>query len=148
MSTQENKAIVQRFFEEAWNQNKIAELDEYVAADNVGQSGVVIRLLGPEAIRTTIEVWRTAFPDYQAHLEQLIAEGDMVVARITFTGTHTGTFQLGPRVLAPTGKALREAELLMFRIADGKIVELRATWDRLSVLEQLGAVLEPTPAAR
>jgi predicted ester cyclase len=84
MSTQENKAIVQRFFEEAWNQNKIAELDEYVAADNVGQSGVVIRPLGPEAIRTTIKVWRTAFPDYQAHLEQLIAEGDMVVARITF----------------------------------------------------------------
>jgi predicted ester cyclase len=87
-------------------------------------------------------------PDYQAHLEALIAEGDMVVARITFTGTHTGLFQLGPRVLTPTGKALREAELLMFRIADGKIVELWATWDRLSVLEQLGALPEPTPAQR
>jgi|RhiMetdeSRZDD1v2_1073273.scaffolds.fasta_scaffold424470_1 predicted ester cyclase len=146
MSTQENKAIVRRFFEEAWNQNKIAELDAYVAADNVGHAGSVVRSFGPEAVRTTIKVWRTAFPDYQAHLEALTAEGDMVVARITFTGTHTGLFQLGPRVLPPTGKALREAELIMFRIADGKIVELWATWDRLSVLEQLGALLEPTPA--
>lgn len=145
MSTHENKAIVRRFLEEAWNQNQLAEIDEYVAAERVHHSGTVIWTHGPEPVRAGIQAWRTAFPDFQYHIEQIIAEGDLVAVCVIFTGTHTGVFRLGPHTLSPTGKSLREAEIFFFRVAGGKIVESWATWDRLSVLEQLDAMLKPMP---
>jgi predicted ester cyclase len=143
MSTEENKAVVHRYFEEAWNQNKVAELDEYIAAKFIHHSGTVVQSFGPEPNREVIKIWRTGLPDFQYQLENLIAEGDLVVALVTFTGTHTGTFRLGSYTLPPSGKPLREAEILIFRIADGKIVESWATWDRLSLLKQLGVVPAP-----
>lgn len=65
------------------------------------------------------------------------------VARVLFTGTHMGTFRLSSHTLPPSSKSLREAEILIFRIADGKIVESWATWDRLNLLQQLGVVPAP-----
>jgi len=78
----------------------------------------------------------------------MIAEDDMVAVCVTFTGTHRGLLRWGPRRLPPTGKPVREAELFVFRVVDGKIVESWATWDRLSLLEQLDALSAPTPAQR
>jgi predicted ester cyclase len=143
MSTDENKAVVRRYFEEAWNQNKVAELDEYMAAQYFHHSGTVTWPHGPEANREVMQTWRTGFPDFQYQLEELIAEGDFVVARVLFTGTHTGTFRLGSHILPPSGKPMREAEILIFRIAASKIVESWATWDHLSLLLQLGAESAP-----
>jgi predicted ester cyclase len=138
MSTEANKAVVRRFFDEAWNEGGVERLDEYVAADNAHHFGAVTGQLGPSELREIIAAWKVAFPDYRANLEEMVAEGDMVAVSLTFTGTHQGTFQLGPHTLEPTGDELRERELFMFKIVDGKIVESRAAWDRLSVLGQLG----------
>ncbi len=146
MSAQENKAIMRRFIEEAWNQNNVAELDEYVAADAAHHTGTVVAGSGPESVRALIKTWRVGLSDFEYKIEDLIAAEDTVVARVTFTGTHTGIFSMGSRTLPPTGKPVHGAEVIIFRIMDGKIVESWAIWDRLSVLGQLDAIPKPTQA--
>jgi predicted ester cyclase len=138
MSESNGKAIVRRFFDEAWNQNRVAELDEYISADNIHHGPSEDGHRGPKEIRQVITRWRAGFPDFRYQIEALIAEDDLVVARVTMIGTHTGVLSFASRTLPPTGKALREPEIFIFRIAGGKAVEYWATWDRLSALEQLG----------
>ena len=79
-------------------------------------------------------------PGYRCYIEDMIAEGDRVVTLLRFTGTQTGTFEVASRTLAPSNRSIDEAEILIMRVVGGKIVESWATWDRLSVLEQLGAL--------
>jgi len=87
MSESDGKAIVRRFFDEAWNQNRVAELEEYISADNIHHGPSEDGPRGPEQIRRVIQRWRTAFPDFQYHIEALVAEDDLVVARVTMIGT-------------------------------------------------------------
>src|SRR4051812_11527282 len=89
MSTEENKAVMGRFFEEAWNHNKLSVVDETYSTDNIHHFGSSPGRLGPEQSRAMITAWRTAIPDYRFHIEDMVAEGDMVVTRLRFTGTHT-----------------------------------------------------------
>ena len=139
MSEADGKAVVRRFFDEAWNQNRVAELDEYISADNIHHGPSEDGSRGPDEIRQVINRWRTAFPDFRYQIEALIAEDDLVAARVTMMGTHTGILSFASRTLPPTGKLLRAAEIFIFRIADGKVIEFWATWDRLSAPVQLGA---------
>ena len=104
MSEADGKAIVRRFFDEAWNQNRVAELDEYISADNIHRGPSDDGPRGPEQIRQVIKRWRTAFPDFRYQIEALIAEDDLVTARVTMIGTHTGTLSFASRTLPPTGK--------------------------------------------
>jgi predicted ester cyclase len=139
MSGDMAKAIVRRFFDEAWNQSRVAELDEYISTDNIHHGPSADGPRGPEHIRQVIRNWHASFADFQYKVEALIAEDDLVVARVTMTGTHTGMLSFASRILPPTGKSLHAPEIFIFRIAGGKVVEYWATWDRLSALEQLGA---------
>lgn len=141
MSTETNKAIVRNCWEEAWNNANMAAVDKAVAADNVHHFGSVPRGFGPGEFRSMIAAWRAAIPDYKCHIEELVAEGDLVVMRLRFTGTHSSAPLMisGQRAL-PKNKNFEESEILMFRIKDGRIVESWATWDRLSFLEQLDAI--------
>lgn len=142
MSLEENKTIVRRFFEVAWNENKVSVLDEIYSVDNVHHFGNTPGPLGPSQLRTMIKMWRDAIPDYHAHIENMIAEEDLVVTLLRFTGTHTGTgiFQIASRTVVPKNKQFGEMEIVIVRVANGKIVESWATWDRLSFLEQLGVI--------
>jgi predicted ester cyclase len=99
MSEADGKAIVRRFFDEAWNQNRVAELDEYISADNIHHGPSEDGPRGPEQIRQGMKRWRTAFPDFQYRIEALIAENDLVVARVTMIGTHTGMLSFASRIL-------------------------------------------------
>jgi predicted ester cyclase len=137
---EENKAIVCRFFEEAWNEKKIADLHQYWSDNNVHHFGMAERAAGPDVAKQVMETWWTAFPDFRYHIGALIAEDDLVAARVTFSGTHTGVFKLGSRTITPTNKPLCDTEMFVFRITDGKIVESWSAWDQLNVLTQLGAV--------
>ena len=139
-TTEANKAIVRRFFEDAWNQNKVTDLDEYIATDRVHHFGARIAKEGPNELRAVIKNWRGAMPDYRCYIEDMIAEGDRVVTLLRFTGTQTGTFEVASRTLAPSNRSIDEAEILIMRVVGGKIVESWATWDRLSVLERLDAL--------
>jgi predicted ester cyclase len=140
MSIEDNKAVVRRFFEEYWNEKKLDTLGEFISPGRIHHFGEKAEPHGPDHMRMTHKLWYDAAPDFQYHIEQLIGEGDRVAALVTFTGTHTGTHRVAGRTAPPSNNAFREAEMFVFRIADGKIVESWAAWDRLSFLEQIGAV--------
>lgn len=141
MGTEENKAVMRRFFEQAWNHDKLSVVEETFSTDNTHQFGGSPGRLAPDQVREMITAWRTAIPDYRCHIESMVAEGDMVVTRLRFTGTHTSaSLQIAGRTAAPQNKTFEEAEMVMTRLKNGKVVEAWATWDRLSFLEQLGAI--------
>ena len=85
---------------------------------------------------------RGAFPDYRFEVEDLIAEGDRVVARVTVSGTHLGEM-MG---LAPTGRRISTSGIEVFRFEDGKMAEHWAAFDALGMLRQIGLVPVPGPA--
>lgn len=124
MSTDANKAIVRRLWEEVWNQNKVSVCDEIFDAEYAAHEKGFVPIL------------RAAFPDMEFVIEDMIAEGDKVVSRYALTGTHQGEFMGIPA----TGKPVKLTSIWIHRLEDGRIVEGRdwGEWDRLSLLEQLG----------
>ena len=84
--------------------------------------------------RRTVTAWRSAFPDLRFTLEDLLVEGDKVVARWTCRGTHHGVF----RGMAPTGKRVTFTGMTLSRMAQGKIVEQWTVEDGVSLYQQLG----------
>ena len=141
MSAQENKAIVSRHFEDVWNKGDLAVVEEIYAPDISYQGEHVTR----DEWEELLSPWRIGLPDLRYHLDQLVAEGDLVAANARLTGTHRGIFHYrhwGP--WAPTGKSIDMRVMIFFRLAAGKIVELQAAWDGTAFAQQLGG--EPARA--
>jgi predicted ester cyclase len=140
VSTEENKALIRRFIADVWNRGNLASVEELVAQDAMAGG----RVVGPDAVRAAIARQAEAFPDGSNTIEDLVAEGDRVVLRGTFRGTHTGTLQhpvFGQ--IAPTGKQLTISGTSIFRLAAGKIVERWQLSDDFGYGQQLGVL--PTP---
>jgi steroid delta-isomerase-like uncharacterized protein len=130
--SEENKALARRAWEAVENPDLV---DEVYAPDVVWHEpdGEVIR--GTEEAKQFISTYKTAFPDLNISVEDVIAEGDKVVTRVTLRGTHQGeTEQFG----APTGRQLEGTGVTISRIEGGKIVEDWDSYDNLSTLQQLG----------
>ena len=140
MSTEENKAI-SRQMREAFDKGNWAVLDEFVAPNVVMHFAGSPEPLNREAMEQMLKMFYAAFPDLHHTFEDQIAEGDKVVLRLTFRGTHQGEFQGIP----PTGKKIEVAATVVDRIVDGKMVEHWSTMDNLSLMQQLGVI--PTPEA-
>jgi len=141
MSTEDNKALMHRAYD-ALNQKNLAVLDEVDAPDLVVHI-VSTTIQGLEAFKQGLSLFLTAFPDARFTIEDMIAEGDKVVVRYTFRGTHTGNF-MG---IAPTGKQVTQTGITINRFANGKAVELWRNVDDLGLLQQLGAVPAPGQAS-
>jgi predicted ester cyclase len=92
-------------------------------------------------MRQMLDMFYKAFPDLHHTFEDQIAEGDKVVTRVTFHGTHQGTFQGIPA----TGKKIAVEATLVDRIVDGKFVEHWSNMDSMGLMQQLGVI--PTPEA-
>jgi len=99
---------------------------------------------GPESARAVVMMLRTAFPDLHITIEELVAEGDTVVGRVTRSGTHKGFYVR----IASTGRAMRHAHAHFVRFKDGKGVEHRAVRDDLALMQQLGAIPAREPGER
>jgi len=128
-----NKAIIRRLFEECLNQH---DVDRYFQLHgDVVYYAPAIGVLRGEAHRQLLTSVFAAFPDSHWIVEHQIAEGDLVVTRWTFSGTHMGTF-MG---MAPTGNPVSIHGISIDRIADGKIVEEWEEWDTLGFTQQLSA---------
>jgi steroid delta-isomerase-like uncharacterized protein len=135
MSLQENKAVASRLFD-AINSGNLDELPEVVAADVVDHNAVIfMEPDGPGGVQEGIRMLLQGFPDLLLRTEELIAEGDQVVARFTMSGTNTGDYRGLP---APTQQHFESEAIAILRIADGKVAEVRGTADRLGMLTQLG----------
>jgi len=136
MTLEGNKELVRRY-QEAHNANNLDALNTIVADDLVGHSLMPGFPAGLEGAKQVHQMAVIAFPDFHATIEDLIAEGDKVVARMTFRGTHTGGEFMG---IPPSGRTFAFSATSIFRIADGKIVEHWGEEDALGWLQQLGAM--------
>ncbi len=134
--SEQNKALVRRSTEEIWNNGNLALADEIYAANYVAHDPANPPDLGsgPEAVKKLVTMYRTAFPDVQLTIEEIIAEGDQVVTRWTARGTHKGDL-MG---IAATGKQTTVTGMGITRIAGGKIQEAWGNWDTLGMMQQLG----------
>jgi len=138
MSTEQNKASVRRIFEEGLNQNKPGVFDELIAPSYVNHD-LPAPVPGPEGFKMVIGLFLAAFPDMHATIEEALAEGDKVITRGYFTGTHKGDFQGIP----PTGKQVNVKYIDIWRVENGKMVENWVRLDQLGMMQQLGVI--PTP---
>lgn len=144
MTTEDNKTLVRRWTEEAWNKGNLSIVEEIYAATYVGHdpASPIGDPVGPEGAKQFVATYRRAFPDTHITIEQLVAEGDTVVSRFTARGTHNGPLM----DLAPTGKPVTVTGIGISRVAGGKIVEEWTNYDALGMLQQLGAVPHMVPA--
>lgn len=142
MSTEENKATVRHEYEEAFNQRNLAVLDELNSPDFVFHNASTT-MQGIEAFKQFLSLYLTAFADARFTVEDLIAEGDSVVARHTFRGTQTGELMGIPS----TGKQVTTTGITITRFANGKGVELWGNSDDLGLLQQLGVIPAPGQAS-
>ena len=135
MSIEENKQIVRRY-QEIYNNNDLEALVE-VVSDNLLTPKIMAGVPhGLEGAKAAHRIMLAGFPDYQTVIEDLIAEGDKVAARITMKGTNTGSF-MG---ISPTEKYITFTGMYIARIADGRIVEHWGEEDAVSLLQQLGVI--------
>ena len=135
MSIEENKNIVRRY-QEIYNSNNLDALSEVVSENLLTPKIMPGIPTGIEGAKAAHQIMLTGFPDYQTVIDDLIAEGDKVAARITMSGTNTGSF-IG---IPPTGKHVLFTGMYIARITNGKIVEHWGEEDGVSLLQQLGVL--------
>ncbi len=136
MSRETNKDIIRRYYEDLWNRWDPAVADELISGEIAFRGSLGVTVRGLEGFKGYVRQVRAAFPDFHNAIEDLIAEGDKVVARLTYRGTHRGEL-FG---IAPTGRQVVYTGIAIFRIAGSKIADgwvLGDTWD---LRQQLGAV--------
>jgi len=134
-----NKNVVRRLFEEVWNKGNLPVTDELFAPNYAHHDSSTPDVgRGPESEKKRATLYRTAFPDLRLTIEDIIAEGETVVARWSCRGTHKG--DLGG--IAPTGKHFTISGISIARIANGKMAEGWVNWDALGLMQQLGVVPE------
>jgi steroid delta-isomerase-like uncharacterized protein len=141
MSTEQNKTIVRRYWEEIWNQGNLAVVDELIAADFDGHPAPSDADFGrgPAGQKQLVGLYRGAFPDMRMTIDDMAADGDRVVLRWTARGTNTGEMMGMPA----TGKPATVTGIVINRLAAGKIAEGWTSFDALGMLQQLGVI--PTP---
>jgi predicted ester cyclase len=122
-----------------FNKKNKAAISEFIDSDQVDHAAPPGTPGGLAGAKQTITMYLTAFPDLHFTVEDVIAEGDKVVARLTVRGTQQGAFMGVP----PTGKQATSAAIDINRIANGKSVEHWLQMDTLGLMQQLGAL--PTP---
>jgi steroid delta-isomerase-like uncharacterized protein len=136
MSNENNKTIARRFFLEAFSEGKLELLDRLLAADYVDHNAPPGTPPGVESIRYLVSTFRTAFPDVQFTVEDQVAEGDKVVTRYTFRGTHQGELFGIPA----TGKAVVFPGISIYRMQAGKMQEAWVNYDMMGMMQQLGVI--------
>jgi steroid delta-isomerase-like uncharacterized protein len=137
----DNASIVRDFIEEAINQGDIDSTVRFMWEDVVEQVPFPGQGLGVEGVKDILRQMRAAFPDQHWTVEEQMTEGDRVLTRFEWTGTHLGVF-LG---VPATGRPVRVWGTVIDRLLDGRIKETRILMDTLGLMIQLGVV--PPPAS-
>lgn len=140
--SEDNKAVVRDVIEQGYNKNNLSVVEETYARDFVlhwlEHDQPVAEERGPEAAKAVISRLRKAFPDFHLAADTMIAEGDMVAAPWTITGTHRGEYVTALGTFPPTGNYVKLRGITIFRLSHGKIVEQRTSRDRLGFWQQMG----------
>jgi steroid delta-isomerase-like uncharacterized protein len=136
---EENKRIARRIPEQIASEGAIGLVDDLFAQDVGARAGPLGDAAGRDAFRELPQRMRGAFPDLEATVEELVAEGNRVAMRVTLAGTHEGHF-MG---VEPTEETFEVEHAIFLRIEDGKIVELWGQLDTFALLRQLGQLDGP-----
>jgi steroid delta-isomerase-like uncharacterized protein len=139
MSTEENKTVVRRFFEELLSTDNLALADEILSPDFRFYFAGSPDPMDLERYTDFLAARRGAFPDRRFAVEDMIAEGDKVSARFTMRGTHNGEL----RGIAPSGREVTMSGIDIIRLKEGKMVEDRVEVDQLGMMQQLGVIPSP-----
>lgn len=137
--SEENKALVRRIVEEAWNKGNLAVVDELLSPDYVLHIPLPGEAPGRKGYEQAVSMHRTAFTDFRLMIEDMVAEGDKVVIRWTIRGTHKGEY-MG---IAPTSKEVTYTGISIRRFEGGKIAEEWLELDTLGLMQQMGVVPPP-----
>ena len=140
MSESQNKALMQRFYEEFWCRGNVDAVDELVAPDFVDHQRPAHWPEGPSGLKRLVREWRLGFPDMTETIVDLIAQGDKVVGRFVLTGTHQGPF-LG---ISATGRKIRVTGIDIVRIQQGRITDFWYNEDTFGLYQQLGISIGPS----
>ena len=139
-----HKALIRRFLDEIHNRGNLAAVEEFIHPDHVRHTNQTTGggrdFHGPEGFRQAVRAFRQAFSRIHFAEDGLFADGDVVILRWTFRGTHTGEFN----GIAPTGRSVTATGVDILRIADGKIVE-RWAYDDGSLMTQLASPSSEPP---
>ena len=139
--SEHNKAIVRRLFEELWNKGNLSLADELFTPNYEHHDASSPDFgRGPESEKKRAALYRTAFPDLQLTIEDIIAEDETVMARWSCRGTHKGDLS----GIAPTGKQFNISGVTIARLANGKMAEGWVNWDAQGLMQQLGVAPELT----
>jgi steroid delta-isomerase-like uncharacterized protein len=137
----DNKQLVQRWFEEVWNEGREATIDELMSAAGVGfgLAATKSEVHGPPEFKPFVRNFRDAFPDLHFVIEDMVAEGDKVAVRLGVTGTHQG----GGLGFPATGRKINVTAITIIQFANGKLVQGWNNWDQLGMMQQLGMAAGP-----
>lgn len=138
-AAEDNRQLVQRWFEEVWNKGRADAIEEMFAEDGIAhgladETGAPLQ--GPSAFREFHSKFRGAFPDIVVTVEDTVVEGDKVAARCSVRAMHAGD-HLG---FAATQRPMEITGIAIVRVKDGKIVEAWNNFDFMSMFRQLGAL--------
>lgn len=133
---EQNKAAMRRFVERYQTGGDQTALDELIAPEFVDHSPLPGLPAGRDGVRTLFSMFHDAFPDFRAEILDQVAEGDRVVTRKAFHGTHQATLFGIPA----TGNVVRIELIDIVRMRDGRIVEHWNVVDQLGLMRQLGAL--------
>jgi steroid delta-isomerase-like uncharacterized protein len=135
-TTESNKEVIRKFLEEVINQNRMDRANDLVLEDFVELDPLPGQRQGREGLKEVLGMMRAGFPDMNWVVEEVVAEGDTVVTRFTWTGTHRGAF-LG---VPATGRSVSVKGVVIDHLAGGKMSKSRILMDSLGMMQQLGVV--------
>jgi steroid delta-isomerase-like uncharacterized protein len=138
VSTEENKTLARRFYEEVWNLGNSEFAYEVFAEEYVRHDLRPSQALpGPAGQKKIADDFRSAFPDLEVTVDLIVGEEDFVVGRWTASGTHRGPWG----ALEPTGRRATFSAVNIFRFENGKVAEIWNHRDDLGLAQQLGALV-------
>jgi steroid delta-isomerase-like uncharacterized protein len=130
-----NKLLIERYYHELWNPWNFSLIDDLIAEGISFRGSLGFAVKGREGFAGYMELVRAAFPDFHNDIDELIAEDDKVVARMTYRGTHRGELF----DIAPTGKRVTYAGVAIFHISASRIAEGWVLGDAHGLIRQLRA---------
>jgi len=136
-----NKAVLMRFWDDAWNRGDLDVVDEIFHQDFVDHGlAPGLTLQGPEGAKEAVTQFRTAFSDLRLEVHALVAEADKVFTYWRAYGTHDGPLKTPAGDIPPTGSTGIVHGMTINRVVDGRIIEAWDNFDTLGMLQQLGVI--------
>jgi len=139
----ESKDLARRFYDEVFNAGELDRVDELLTPDFVDhEEGPPGMPDGIEGVKAFVAMYREAFPDLRATVEEMVEEGDKIAVRTTFTGTHDGDFMGIPA----SGRTISIQAMDVVRVVDGRAAEHWGVTDVMGLMQQIGAIPQEASA--